>query len=44
MARCWIETADARRFEDVVEVSRTLWSRVWTSWQPRGSIDGVVDP
>ena len=44
MARCWIGTVDVERLEDVVTVSRTSWTRGWTLWKIRGSIEIVVDP
>ena len=36
------EAEDVERLEDVVKVSRTSWTRVRTSWKPRGSIGAVV--
>ena len=42
MTRGWIEAEDVARLEGVVKVSRTSWTRVRTSWKPRGSIGTVV--
>ena len=36
------EAEDVEKLEDVVKVSRTLSTRVRTSWKPRGSIGAVV--
>ena len=36
------EAEDVERLEDVVKGSRTSWTRVRTSWKPRGSIGAVV--
>ena len=44
MTRGWIEAEDVARLEGVVKVSRTSWTRVRTSWKPRGSIGTVVGP
>ena len=44
MAKCWTGSVDVERLEDVLQVSRTSWARVWTSWRVRGSMRIVIDP